>query len=91
MDFAVKLCRALKNHSANDAIVLTHLLSQDPSLRLSIHFHKDGGSADEQHEQVGNAQVREEDVGGVPHILRFDNHKRHLEAKQRERRYIEMA
>jgi len=51
---------------------------QDPGLRAGVDLHEDGGRADEQHQQVGDAQVGEEDVRRVAHILRLHNHDGHL-------------
>lgn len=53
-------------------------MPQDPGLWAGIDLHEDGGRADEQHQQVGDAQIGEEDVSGVAHILGLDNHNGHL-------------
>lgn len=36
---------------------LTHFLAQHPRFRFRVHFHKNGWRADEQHQEIGNAQV----------------------------------
>lgn len=58
---------------------LTHLVAKYPGLRASVDLHEDGGRADEQHQQVRDAQVGEEDVCRVAHILRLHNHDGHLQ------------
>lgn len=57
---------------------LTHLMAQYPGLWPGVNLHENGGRADEEHQQVGNAQIGEEDVRGVAHILRLHNHDGHL-------------
>lgn len=57
---------------------LTHLMAQYPGLWPGVNLHEDGGRADEEHQQVGNAQIGEKDVCGVAHILRLHNHDGHL-------------
>ena len=44
--------------------VLTHLGAEDPGLGLGVDLDEHGGRADEQHHEVSDAEVGEEDVCG---------------------------
>jgi len=57
--------------------VLTHLLSQDPRLRLGVDLHKHRRSTHQQHHQVRYAEVHQEDVGRIAHVLRLEDHDGH--------------
>lgn len=57
--------------------VLTHGLAQQPRFRPRVQLDQHGGHADDEHEQVGNRQVDQEQVGRVPQILGLDDDERH--------------
>lgn len=57
--------------------VLTHLFAKDPDLGGRVDLDEHRGRAHEQHHQVGDAQVHEEDVGRVAHVLALEDHHRH--------------
>lgn len=54
-------CRPKKlqyyRHKVINRLEPTHLVAQHPRLGTCVHLDEDGGCADEQHQQVGNAQV----------------------------------
>jgi hypothetical protein len=58
-------------------VVLTHLLAKDPDLGGRVDLDEHRGRAHEQHHQVGDAQVHEEDVGRVAHVLALEDDDRH--------------
>lgn len=64
----IRLQKGLKRQSS-----LTHVFAHLPGLRFGVDLHQDGGRADQQDHQISNGEVHEEDVGGVTHVLRFEN------------------
>lgn len=58
-------------------VVLTHLFAKDPDLGGRVDLDEHRGRAHEQHHQVGHAQVHEEDVGRVAHVLALEDDDRH--------------
>lgn len=72
--------------SGDPLSTLTHLVSQDPSFRLCVHFDQNGWRADEQHEQVSDAQIGQENVCGVSHVLCLQYHDGHLNRSASGRR-----
>lgn len=71
------LSTGLEPHMPHIHAVLTHLLSQDPGLRLGVDLHQYRRCANQQYHQVGDAQVHQEDVGRIPHVLRLEDHDGH--------------
>lgn len=58
-------------------IILTHFSAKHPGFGLGVDLDQDGRRADQQHHQIGDAQVHQENVGAVAHILRLEYHNRH--------------
>ena len=57
--------------------VLTHLLSQDPRLWLGVDLYQNRRRTHQQHHQVRYAEVHQEDVGRIAHVLRLEDHDGH--------------
>ena len=47
---------------------LTHELSKYPGFGVLHHFDEDGGHGDAEYEDVGQAQVEQEEVGGIAQV-----------------------
>lgn len=58
-------------------ILLTHLLSQHPRLWFGVDLHQYSRSADQEHHEVRDTEVHQEDVGGVPHVLGLHDDQGH--------------
>ena len=71
----------LKHKNSREAKVrkrwLTHLLPQHPRLRARVDLHEDRGRAHQEHHEVREAQVDEEDVGRVAEVLGLEDDQRH--------------
>ena len=57
--------------------VLTHVFPEHPGLRLGVDLDEYGGRADEEDHEVGDAEVHQEDIGRVPHVLGLEYDERH--------------
>lgn len=58
--------------------LLTHLVTQNPGFRLRVDFDEHSGRTNQQHQQISYAQVCQEDVRWVPHVLCLEYYDRHL-------------
>lgn len=74
----------------NKNFLHTHFMAQHPGLRWRIYLDQYGWRAHHQHQQIGNAEICKEYIGGVAHIFGFHNNNRHLnEVVERSDKQIE--
>lgn len=57
---------------------LTHMFTQRPDLRARVDLYQHGRCANDEHAEIGDAEIHQEDVGAVSHVLTTQHDQRYL-------------